>query len=257
MIIELFGPPGAGKTTFAHALSASLRDRGHVVTLFLSYRPTEPSPSVCPCADDAVHPQAAAVVRRLTRPAVEILAGARHPVSNSHDIRKAAALIRTLPPKSVIWSVRLSQYILRLSHAWRQASQADHIVLFDQAYVQVVCSLALLARAPDEVLVAHALDCTPRSDLLIELAAPYETLKTRLRDRERRQSGLERLFELDLDTNLESMRIIDHLDDLLRKRGHPIIRVASLDQRSLGESVERVGKQINPNSGAHCGGAAA
>jgi thymidylate kinase len=161
-----------------------------------------------------------------------------------------------LPPKNLIWSIRLSQYILRLSHAWQRASQANHIVLFDQAFVQVVCSLALLGRAPDEALIAQALDCAPKSDLLIRLDAPYETLETRLRERGRRQSTIERLFELDLNTNLESMRIVDQLDDLLRKRGRSVIRAASLDHGSLRESVERIGKQIDPNLRALHGGTA-
>src|SRR6266478_5875106 len=216
MIIELFGHPGAGKTTFAHALSASLRDRGHVVSLFLSYRPAEPPPSVCPCAGDAIHPQAAAVARRLIRPAAEMLALARHPVANSHDIRRALALIRILPPASMFWSLRMSQYIMRLSHAWRQASQADHIVLFDQAFVQVVCSLILShGRALDEALIAQALDQLPKSELLIRLDAPDETLKARLRDRICRQSRIERFFELYQDTSPESMHLIDHVHELL------------------------------------------
>jgi thymidylate kinase len=256
MIIELFGDPGAGKTTFAHALSASLRDRGHVVTPFLSYRPAEPPPSVLPYAGDAIRPQAAAVARRLIRPAVEMLAVALHPVANSHDVLRAAALIRILPQKNRFRSVRLSQYIVRLSHAWRQASQADHIVLFDQAFVQVVCSLALSGRARDEALIAQALDSVPKSDLLIRLNAPYEILKARLRDRACRQSMIEQLFEINQDTNLKSMHIIDHVHELLRQRGQPVIRATSLDQRSLRESVERVAMQINAKSGTQCRGTA-
>ena len=41
MIIELFGPPGSGKTTFARSLAARLRERGHTVDLILSHRPAE------------------------------------------------------------------------------------------------------------------------------------------------------------------------------------------------------------------------
>jgi thymidylate kinase len=258
MIIELFGHPGSGKTTFSHALSASLRDRGHVVRLFLSYRPAEPPPSVYPCAGETIRPQAAAVARRLIRPAVEMLALARHPVANSHDIIKAAALIGLLPPKNMFWSVRMSQYIVRLSHAWRQASQADHIVLFDQAFVQVVCSLMLFhGRDLDEALVAQALDHVPKSDLLIRLDAPHEALKARLCDRIRRQSRIERLLERHHDTDLGSMQPIDQVHELLRKRGQPVICVASLDQCSLHDSVLRVGKQINSRSAAQRGGTAA
>jgi RecA/RadA recombinase len=41
MIVELFGPPGVGKTTVAHMLSARLRKRGNCIGLVLSYRPSE------------------------------------------------------------------------------------------------------------------------------------------------------------------------------------------------------------------------
>src|SRR5215467_15374362 len=114
MIIELFGPPCAGKTTFGHEFTACLREHGHVVELIPSYRPAETAPSAG--ADIAAPTQnhVAAVVRRLARPASEILAMVRHPVANSCDVRTAADLIKLLPPKSLIWSMRLRQYIIRL-----------------------------------------------------------------------------------------------------------------------------------------------
>jgi thymidylate kinase len=246
MIIELFGPPGAGKTTFAHALAAYLREHGRVVELILSYRPAEPSSAVGAGIADPMQHQAAAVVRRVTRPAVEMLTMVRHPVANSRDVRTAADLIRLLSPKSLIWSMRMRQYIIRLSHAWQRASQASHIVLFDQGFVQAVCSLALLGRTPDDALIARALGCVPKSDFLIRIDAPRGTLESRLRDRERHQSAIERLFELDLETNLDSMRIVDHLDDLLWRQGRSAIAATSLDWHSLRESLERIEQRIDP-----------
>jgi hypothetical protein len=187
-----------------------------------------------------------------------MLALARHPIANSHDIRDAATLIGLLPPRNVLWSARMGQYIVRLSHAWRQASQADHIVLFDQAFVQVVCSLMLFHhRELDEALIAQALDYVPKSDLLIRLDAPHETLKARLCDRTRRQSRIERLFELHQDANLESMHVIDQVHERLRQCGQSVIRVASLDQCSLQDSVLRVGNKINLKSGDQRGETAA
>jgi thymidylate kinase len=254
MIIELFGHPGAGKTTFAHALCASLRDRGHVVRLVLSYRPAEPPPSVYPCADEATRPQATAVAKRLIRPAIEMLALARHPVANSYDIIKAATLMRVLPPRNLFWSVRMSQYIVRLSHAWRQASRAEDIVLFDQAFVQAVCSLlSFRGREPDEALLAQALEQVPKSDLLIRLDAPHEALKARLCDRIHHQSRIERLLEQHHDTDLVSMHLIDQIHELLRKRGQSVICISSHDRRSLHDSVLRVGEQIDSRSAAQHG----
>jgi hypothetical protein len=179
-----------------------------------------------------------------------MLALACHPIANSHDLTKAATLVGLLPPKQTVWSLRMRQYIVRLSHAWRQASQADHIVVFDQGFVQAVFSLVSFhGREPDEALIAQALDHIPKPDLLIRLDAPRETLKARLCDRVRRQSRIERLFELHEDTNLGSLHLIDLVHELLRKRGQSVMRVASLDQGSLDDSVRDVGRQINSDIG--------
>ena len=145
MIIELFGPPGAGKTTFAHALAARLREHGYVAQLNLSYRPAEQSSSLEGCV--RAPGRYGAVVRRLGRPLTELLAIARHPSDFSHDIRAAAGLIKILPPHQLVFAIKLSQYILRLSHSWSHASATGHIVLFDQAFVQAICFLALLGRS--------------------------------------------------------------------------------------------------------------
>ena len=41
MIIELFGPPAAGKTTLAHALATALEKNGFDIQLIVSSRPAE------------------------------------------------------------------------------------------------------------------------------------------------------------------------------------------------------------------------
>ncbi len=251
MIIELFGPPGVGKTTFACALASRLRERGRVVKLVLSYRPTEHP--VDPLQDPARH-RATAAARRLIRPVVELLAMSGHLFGNSHAVNTAANLMRILPPKDIIWSIRLRQYILRLSRSWHRASPASDIVLFDQGFVQAVCSLALLGRAADGKLIALALDSIPKSDFLIRLDAPREILEARLAARQRLQSRSEQLFELDLKTNLESVRITDHLHELLQKRGRPVTRVNSADQRSLCEAMERIEREVTARLGTERGG---
>lgn len=241
MIIELFGPPGVGKTTFARALAARLRERGRMVNLVLSRRPTEHCDD--PLKDPARH-QTTAAVRRLIRPAVELLGMANQLCGDSREVSTAANLLRILPSKDFVWSIRLRQYLWRLSRSWYHASAAPHITLFDQGFVQAVCSLALLGEAPDGQRVALALDSIPQSDILIRLDAPQETLKARLVERNRSQSRNERIFELDLRTNLESAQVVDHLHQLLRKRGRPVICFSSIDSNSLREAVNTIESQV-------------
>ena len=254
MIIELFGPPGAGKTTFARALTGRLRESGHLAELRLSYRPTECLPVVDPCGA-AARRYLNAEIHRLSRPLGEMLMIARHPFANSRDVKTAVHLVRLLPPTSIFASIKNGQYISRLSHAWYEKSDAAHIVLFDQGFVQAVCSLALLAGVANDTPIANALDYAPISDLLIRLEVPLELLRTRLHDRRRLQSTIEHLFEPDLKTSLASISMIDRLHDLLLERGRSVLSASSLDQRSLGESVNMIEKEVIGSLKTHRGAA--
>jgi thymidylate kinase len=243
MIIELFGPPGGGKTTFAHALAVQLRKQGQAAELILSYRPAERLPLLDPCETSPARHKAV-VARRLARPILEVLTLARHPLVSAQNVTTALNIVRALPPEKIMRSMREVQYISRLSHSWAEASRASHIVIFDQAYVQTLCSLALLNRAANETMLVKTLEFTPKSDLLIRLEAPLEILKARLHNRKRMQSAVERLFEHDWKLNLESFRIFDLLQDLLLKRGQSVMCISSLDQRSLRVGVERIEHQL-------------
>jgi thymidylate kinase len=248
MIIELFGPPGVGKTTFARALASRLRERGHLAELKLSYRPTERLSA--PASDEIAAEQYAAiryqnlVMRRLSRPLGEMLTIARHPFANSRDVKTAVLLVRLLPPAGLFASIKNGQYISRLSHSWHEKSDAAHVVLFDQGFAQAVCSLALLAGVATDAQLANALDYAPISDLLIRLEAPLELLRARLNDRRRLQSSIEQLFEPDLSTSLASISMIDRLHALLSQRGRSVLRASSIDHRSLNESVNRIEREV-------------
>jgi RecA/RadA recombinase len=247
MIIELFGPPGAGKTTFARALTTRLRERGQFAELKLSYRPTERLPVLDSYAAVAGRYPARryqnVVIHRLSRPLSEMLTIARHPFANSRDLKTAVHLVRLLPPTSIFGSIKNAQYISRLSHSWCEKSRA-HIVLFDQGFVQAVCSLALLAGAASDATIANALDYAPISDLLIRLEAPLELLSARLHDRRSLQSTIEQFLEPDLKRSLASISMIDRLHVLLLQRGRSVLSASSLDQRSLSESVNRIEKEV-------------
>jgi thymidylate kinase len=245
MIVELFGPPGAGKTTFARALTTRLRERGVAVELVLSYRPAENS-STINSAPSATH----AAAMRLARPAIEMLAAAPHLFADWPELAASKRLMRALPPKHIIWSIRLRQYLLRLSRSWHVAAMANHIVIFDQAFMQAVCSLALMRHTCDPHLIAIALDGVPEADLLIRIDAPSDVLEARLIERQRLQSRMERLLELDLKTLLKSAQVIDRVNDVLEKRGKPVIRASSTDFRSLRAAVETVARETAGMCGA-------
>src|SRR5262249_49940631 len=103
-----------------------------------------------------------------------------------------------------------------------------------------VCSLALLSRRADHELVAQALRSAPRADLLIRLRAPRELLEARLAERQRNQSRIEQLFELDLKTTFDSIRIIEQLSELIRQDGRPLICIDSTDRHALHRAVNRI-----------------
>ena len=232
MIVELFGPPGVGKTTFASALTAALRERGQPVDSLMSYRPAERAQA------------SAAPLRRLARPLAETLAMAGHLMGRSSEAEETAKLMRLLPARNLQWAVRLRQYLWRLFRVWDAAALSPDVVVFDQAFVQAVCSLALLARAPEGARIGRALDAVPKSDLLIQLDAPRDILAARLARRQQHQGRVERLLELDLQTNLAFVKVIGDMQARLRARGRPALHLECADQPTLQAGVEMAGAAV-------------
>ena len=154
-----------------------------------------------------------------------------------------AKLIATLPPRNPLWLLRYSQYILRLADIWQHCAP-DRISIFDQAFVQAVCSLALFARGGDTLSLVHALNVIPESDLTIRLYAPKALLRSRLAGRLKRESFMERLFEADLGTNLQATEVVDRLDLLLETRGRPIMSFCVVDELTLEEALDRTEQEI-------------
>lgn len=243
MIVELFGPPGSGKTTFAHALTVRLRACELNAELKLSWRPTERT-FVFGVDSKAGSQQTNAVLHRVARPIREMLTIACHPLANSRDVRMAMRLIRLLPPKNVTLLLKNVQYISRLTHSWHSKSDGSDVTIFDQAFVQAVCSLARMAGVADEGVIAEALSYLPKSDLFVCVEVPLEVVKARLQDRQLLQSRLERLLEADLIDQLASRELIGRLQAILVKEGRRLVTVSSLDQESLERSIEIVKDEI-------------
>lgn len=218
MIVELVGPAGSGKTTIAHALCDQLRAHGHPASVVLTYRPGGYRSMLDP---GGLIPAMLRVARAILGP----IGMACRPFANAGDFRIGASLVHTLPPRNVIWRIRLGQYVLRLARAWRQSVDCEEIVIFDQGFVQVVATLALFNGTENETTLAHALDIIPKADIVVRVDAREGHRIERLMDRQRRQSFTERLFEAGLGANLRSARIVEQVCGLLKARGRSIIDV--------------------------------
>ncbi len=237
MIIELFGPPGSGKTTLALALRQRLERHGHATSVILSHRQSDSGRSADPGGS-------LSALGRVGRALLRTIATVFQPRKHRQELRLTTSLIRALPPRSPVWMLRFWQYILRLSRCWKRNSQSNRVVIFDQAYLQAVCSLAAFTRAADDHALAGALEATPQADLVVRLDAPRELLERRLRDRSGREPRMEQFFDAELSTNLAAGPIADRIQDLLERRGGSIIQVRSLDSVSLGVALDRIESEV-------------
>ena len=241
MIIELLGPPAAGKTTLAHALATALEKNGFDVQLIASSRPAEGRSvqvernrvlSWCRTALAAPLSRAAKLVS-----APALLAGAR-----SDEL--TASLMDLMPPRTLLWSVRYRRFLSLLSRSWKMASTSDRIVIFDQGFLTALCSMALLAPSVDRSVIVRGLALIPRPNLLVRLDAPRETLEARLRARLGRQSAVERWLEFDLETNLQQIETTNEVAHLFREHGGRMMHVSSLDRRLLEKAVDRIVRAV-------------
>jgi thymidylate kinase len=238
MIIELFGPPAAGKTTLAHALAAALEKNGFDVQLIVSSRPAERD-SVQLESPRALSWYRTALAAPLGR-AAKLISAAPVLLAGAQSDELVASLMDLLPPRTLLWSVRCRRFLSLLSRSWRMASTSEQIVIFDQGFLTALCSMALLARSVDRSIIVRGLALIPRPNLLVRLDAPRETLEARLHSRLGRQGAVERLFEFDLHTSLRQIETTSQVVDVLREQGGHMMHVRSLDRRELEKAVDRI-----------------
>ena len=236
MIIETFGPPGAGKTTFSRALAQRLRDRGYEVDLVLML----PHLSNHLLNFGGFLP----ALQRVSLAIFATIAILCRPVANARGLRLAKDLLRLMPPNNPVWWVRLSQYVVRFSCVWRDSHKPDRIVLFDQGFVQVVCTLALFSRA-DKKTIARAIGMRTQSDLLIRFDAPKELLEQRLHQRVHQKTYMEKWFEPDVGTFLKAKPITDYVGSLLAAEHQQVICINSLDPGLMSKALDRIEEEVS------------
>ena len=232
MIIELLGAPSAGKTTLARSLTGRLRDRQIPIELWLSYRPAELSNRAA-TGSTIRRRGPSTVLRRIARPAFEMLNAARNPLENPSDAALSGKLMRILKPRNLLWSLRMRQYMQRLSYAWLRAARSSDIVLFDQGFGQAICSLAVVAAEQSEWRIERALREVPAADLVVRLRVDDEIIAQRLRARALGQSWIERLLEFDVDANLRVARLVDTVQDALSRLERPLLAFDAQDYNAL------------------------
>lgn len=226
MIVELFGPPAVGKTRFARALEALARTQGLTLCVVASERP----------AERVAQARLPAVLARLKAVRATVLThwwGARDAVGPE-------SLLLAIPPRSLLWTLRLGGYLRRLDATMRRGAVGGDIMVVDQGFVQLLGSLLVLARDPCGPELAMALEAAPRGDVLVRLDAAPWVLLDRIEARLRGMSWTERWLELDLSDNLAFGPHLDRVQTLLEAGGVPVITVDSTTPETLQIGVEAV-----------------
>ena len=245
MIVELFGPPAAGKTTYAFTLAKALRARGHRVDLLMSLRPGEQQ-------DDLPRRSRFPVIERLLSPINLLLSDLSHAVRYREHVAAAWHMLAAMPPRSLLWQIRLYRYLLHLHLSWETAARAPHLVLIDQGFVQAVASLVLLSECRDEARINRELAALPRPDLLIGLQAPATILHQRLATRLPAQGWMERRLELSIEENLRFANVIADLGLQLRRQGMNPVWLSLPDDDMCNRIIPQIERILSAQQKRQC-----
>jgi hypothetical protein len=219
MIIELIGSSGTGKTTLAEGLAARLKQEGYAVRVVIGRRNRLPSRSLATS-----------------------IGAVKSWFPGFPHARLAARLMDLLPPRSFIWSMRLRGYISKLCAMSIGCSNTTDIVLVDQGFIQLICSLVLLSGVVDRRRIADALACVPQPDLVIRMEAPLNVLERRLIERRQRLGPIQRLLELDLKMSMAQVEIVKMLCEMLGPQR--LVTNIYSDDGSSADVVEKVMSEV-------------
>ncbi|MGE0055981.1 MAG: hypothetical protein AB7S74_17425 [Hyphomicrobium sp.] len=227
IVVELFGPPAAGKTTLARGLSAALSRRFDVRSVS-SARPSERE-SVCSTGSTPFATLLPSISAPLSR-AIKLI-GVLPALAAGNDA-VGVRLLHVLQPARRTDRLRYRRYLAKLAARWRQAQRENAVTVIDQGYHQAVASLLVLGHKTGGPEVRAALEIIPAPHVLIEVKAPIEVVERRLRRRLERQGSLERLFECSLAENLEHINAVAALRTTLMASGKSAIFATTCDDNN-------------------------
>ncbi|MFZ1426797.1 MAG: hypothetical protein WAS21_08525 [Geminicoccaceae bacterium] len=206
MLIEFMGLPGAGKSTIARGVCASLRKSG----CRLAWAP-----------DAFVHSQPTLLrVYKLARIAAY---GMFHPTSAAGAARRS----QSFPQPSRSTAMRLMGNWLYVSAVCTMRPRSDELVVLDQGLGQGLYSLALQSDDDRLPAIRRALNGAPCPDIVVSVEAPSAVVRERMRCRAASYSATERLLLADQRWLDKSTRILGHVRQVLAERNVQVLRCDS------------------------------
>ena len=182
---------------------------------------------------------------RLSRPFFQLALAVAYDLRSKSSDPSTDRLVSLLPPGRPLETLRMRQYLMRLSVAWRDAFASQRIVIFDQGYIQAVSSILLASRRIDENSAAEALAVAPRSDLAFRILTPPAEIARRLSLRAQTHGFLGRLLESKADDPMIHAGLADRLQSELEQCGRPVIAVRSADDGTFAGEIARAELEVN------------
>lgn len=238
MIIEMFGPAGAGKTTLARSVAQALRGKGREVRLVSSSRPTETNSMVRGASGSSPF---VSVVTAPLRRALKVASAVPALMGSGDPDKVDAKLLALFPQGHLLSMLRSRRYLAILLKHWSVAvANPDRVTIFDQAFLSSVCNLSMSSSRGQAADIEHAMSFVPRPDLLVVLKPHQDVLKARLTERLARQSALERWLELDLATTLRQVDEVSRLGAFAERLGWRSLSLNSTVWSDLDGAVSEI-----------------